>query len=326
MIKLQNKTNVSAPNATYPYGNIKDDTGSDDGTPLNEIVHADFHQFFAKMFDAAEGAGLIVSNNLPENDDNGYQYYTALLMAARAANKTLISVLAESIIGRNLSVPLSPSVPYALMGLNDSGSAISTGYIYFGGTVYRCFGLAYGTVVHSLQLNPTVSGGVTVENLLTMTDTATPGLFAYTSVVFIQTGTPKIVIHRTTSESATSISAVLKFTTAVSNLEGWYNPATGKFTPQKAGFYQLNTKAMFAIGASLSGFEIELSVYKNGVQLEILHQEFDYTGGGNKANCQGDYIVSANGTTDYFEVHMALTSSQAWSMIGHLTWKFLPNC
>ncbi len=178
-IKLQDKPNVDAPSGTYNFGNIRDNDGTGNGTPLNTFVHADFHQFFAKMLDAAEGAGWITANGLPENDDNGYQYYTTLLIAARAANKTLISVLAESIVGNNLTVPLSTSIPYVLMGLLDSGSAIAAGYIYFNGTVYRCGGLAYGTVVHALQFN------VTGENFLTITDSATPGLFTYPSCVFV---------------------------------------------------------------------------------------------------------------------------------------------
>lgn len=179
MIKLEDKQNVEAPSATYPYGNIKDNTGSNNGTPLNAMVHADFHQFFANMFAIAEGQGWVTSNGLLENDDNGFQYQQALNIVSRLANKTLMSVLAESIIGNNLAVPVSTSIPYALMGALNSGSAISFGYIYFNGTVYRCNGLSYGVVVNELQFN------VTSENVLTITDSATPGLFQYGDLVFV---------------------------------------------------------------------------------------------------------------------------------------------
>jgi hypothetical protein len=314
-IKLQDKPNVEAPNATYPFGNIKDDTGSDDGTPLNQLVHADFHQFFAGLLEIGENWGMMTINGLPDNDVNGYQYQQAFNAATRLANRNLFKYLAETIIGT-----IIPSQPYALIGLESGVSpAIGYGYIYYAGDLYVCGGIS-PAITLTAQFNKTAEG------VLTITDSATPGLFNYGDLIFVQKTTPKIVIHRTTSESATSATAILKFATAVSNIENWYNASTGKFTPQKAGFYQLNTKAMFSIGAALSGFEIELSVYKNGTLLEILHQEFDYTGSGNKANCQGDYIVSANGSTDYFEVRMALSTSQTWSMNGHVTWKFLPNC
>lgn len=73
-IKLENKTNVLAPNATYPYGNIKDNSGANDGTPVNTQVYGDIHQFFARLL-ALSG---IVANGLPDNATNGFQYYEAL--------------------------------------------------------------------------------------------------------------------------------------------------------------------------------------------------------------------------------------------------------
>ena len=48
-IKLEDKPNTVAPNADYPYGNIQDNTGSNNGTPVNTLVYSDLHQFFAKM-------------------------------------------------------------------------------------------------------------------------------------------------------------------------------------------------------------------------------------------------------------------------------------
>ena len=48
-IKLENKVNTEAPSVAYPFGNIKDNTGSNNGTPVDKNVYADFHQFFAKM-------------------------------------------------------------------------------------------------------------------------------------------------------------------------------------------------------------------------------------------------------------------------------------
>lgn len=324
MIKLEDKPNVQAPSSSYAYGNIIDDTGTENGTPLNQLVHADFHQFFAKMFDASVASNLIASNGLPENDDNGYQYYSSLLMNARAANKTLISVLAESIIGNNLGVPLSTTVPYALMGLTDSGSAIATGYIYYNGTVYRCFGLAYGVVSHTLEFNITMSGGHVVENLLTLTDTPSSGLFAYGDLVFVNS-IPKLVIAEASGETATGSSAIFKFATETSDVQGWYDPTNGKFNPKINGFYELNVKALITIAASLSTFGVEIDLYKNGTLFKSLHNEFLYPGSNGTANCDGHYIVIANGSTDYYEVRMGLSSSQTWSMTGCVTWKYLTN-
>lgn len=73
-IALASKPNVTPPGGDYPYGNIKDDSGIGDGTPLNTLVHADFHQFFARLL----AIGGVTANGLPENNANTFQYVLAL--------------------------------------------------------------------------------------------------------------------------------------------------------------------------------------------------------------------------------------------------------
>ncbi|MFN8317157.1 MAG: hypothetical protein U0T32_11990 [Chitinophagales bacterium] len=73
-IKLTAKENVEAASGPYPYGKIKDDTGIGDGTPINEQVYGDIHQFFEKMMDAAG----VVHNGNPENLTTGFQFFEAL--------------------------------------------------------------------------------------------------------------------------------------------------------------------------------------------------------------------------------------------------------
>ena len=60
--------------SNYLNGRIKDNTGSGDGTPVNERVYGDFHQLVAKLMNLA---GLSF-NNLPENETNGYQFIDSL--------------------------------------------------------------------------------------------------------------------------------------------------------------------------------------------------------------------------------------------------------
>ena len=71
--KLQNNIDLSDP-SNYLNGRIKDNTGSGDGTPVNERVYGDFHQLFAKLMNLS---GLSF-NNLPENETNGYQFIDSL--------------------------------------------------------------------------------------------------------------------------------------------------------------------------------------------------------------------------------------------------------
>ena len=78
-IKLEDKVNTEAPSATYPFGNIKDNTGSNNGTPVDKNVYADFHQFFAKMMSESG----IAYNGLPDNNTDGFQYWLALVEAVK---------------------------------------------------------------------------------------------------------------------------------------------------------------------------------------------------------------------------------------------------
>jgi hypothetical protein len=71
---LASKPNVDAPDYDYPFGRIRDRAGSTPGTPVNEVVYGDFHQFFAKLMDEAG----VTANGLPDNDDDGFQLYEAL--------------------------------------------------------------------------------------------------------------------------------------------------------------------------------------------------------------------------------------------------------
>lgn len=82
---LKNKPQVQAPTASYPYGRIKDDTGLDDGTPVNEDVYGDMHQFFESLLNEAG----IVANELPENEYDGFQYLSALKQLLRTKRKII---------------------------------------------------------------------------------------------------------------------------------------------------------------------------------------------------------------------------------------------
>lgn len=79
---LKNKPNVQAPDATYPYGKIKDRSAPNvnDGTPVNEDVYGDIHQFIERLMN---GSG-IAANDLPENDINGFQLVESLMKLSRA--------------------------------------------------------------------------------------------------------------------------------------------------------------------------------------------------------------------------------------------------
>jgi hypothetical protein len=73
-LSIIQKPNTSAPTGDYPYGDIRDTQPGIPGTPVNRLVYADFHQFFAKLMDFAG----VTPNGLPDNDYSGWQLMEAL--------------------------------------------------------------------------------------------------------------------------------------------------------------------------------------------------------------------------------------------------------
>ncbi len=82
----------------YPNGRIKNNTGSGDGTPVNEFVYGDLHEAFAKLMRMY----AISYNGLPDNETNGYQLVEALKSLA-SKNDYVIDL---STSGADLSVAL----------------------------------------------------------------------------------------------------------------------------------------------------------------------------------------------------------------------------
>jgi len=84
--------------ANYPNGRIKNNTGGNDGTPVNEQVYGDIHETLAK----ATRLYGIAYNGLPDNEANGYQ----LLEAIRALASKNDFVLDMSSSSNVLMIPI----------------------------------------------------------------------------------------------------------------------------------------------------------------------------------------------------------------------------
>jgi hypothetical protein len=90
----------------YPDGRIKNNTGSGNGTPVNERVYGDIHQAVAKMMRLYN----IVPNGLPDNETNGFQIIEAIVALASKND----FILALSLDSGTLSVPIK--LGYMLTG------------------------------------------------------------------------------------------------------------------------------------------------------------------------------------------------------------------
>jgi len=78
-----------------------------------------------------------------------------------------------------------------------------------------------------------------------------------------------------------------------------YSTANSRFTPNIAGYYQVNGNITF--GSASAGSAVQLGIYKNGSQE---HQGVQTTFGGTYNGCSGvSALVYLNGSTDYIELY-----------------------
>ena len=141
MKKITQKANTVLADITVPFGNIRDKTTLIGGTPVNTDVYEDMHQFYQKLFEAAN----VKPNELKENAVNGFQMIAALgQMISRVINPMVFDKFFSStnVIG------------------DFTGSWIATAY---GGGYYVRGGTVAGA--GSVSISP---DGITHELVLTM--------------------------------------------------------------------------------------------------------------------------------------------------------------
>lgn len=134
--------NVTVPDSDYPDGRIKDETGIQDGTPIEEATNGDMMQFFAKIMRVA---GL-APNELPDNEYNGLQFYEALLAAAVPYN-----YYAAYISQASTAAPVATVMPK-----NSLGQIVWT---------RTGVGVYLGTLANKITANKTIVSIRTLEDI-----------------------------------------------------------------------------------------------------------------------------------------------------------------
>ena len=95
-----------------------------------------------------------------------------------------------------------------------------------------------------------------------------------------------------------STATKINFGTEVLDSDGLF--ASSRFTPNKAGYYQIMSN--ISVGGSASGFNI-ISIYKNGASEQAVNR-FDTSGNMISSSTNMVYL---NGTTDYAELYVYST-------------------
>ena len=145
---LASKTNVTAPGGNYPYGRVKDNTGSGDGTHVDENLLGDLIQYFEKLM----ALGGVTANGLPENSSDGFQYLTALInlissyvstgVSSEAATRAAADTTLQNNINTEATNRASADTTLTNTKVAKAGDSM-TGALAMGGN--KITGLAAGT-------------------------------------------------------------------------------------------------------------------------------------------------------------------------------------
>jgi hypothetical protein len=104
------------------------------------------------------------------------------------------------------------------------------------------------------------------------------------------------------------IPATVIYNTVQFDAEAWYDRNTGRYQPQRAGYYQINASARLFVPGTTQTFERYIILRKNGAQI-------NQAGGFGPTSQSISQVVFLNGTTDYVDVAVI---SQSTGNIGQL--------
>jgi len=132
--------------AAYPNGQIQDNDGSDNGTPVARVTHSDIFEFFDKLMRLA---GLDYTGTF-DNETNGYQYINALLnfagkndfiqqLGSDAGVLTLTVkietmgvgefVIAKALVDKGAETTIKGTTPAVTKGISVSSSYKANDYV-----------------------------------------------------------------------------------------------------------------------------------------------------------------------------------------------------
>jgi hypothetical protein len=128
---------------------------------------------------------------------------------------------------------------------------------------------------------------------------------------------PGFSAYRTTNQTMTnSAFTKVQFTSEEWDIGGRYDAATNhRFTPNVAGKYFLSAVANVDFANTATSFLV--SIFKNGSEIKRGTSQLVNPLGQTAASVAA--LVEANGSTDYFEIHVFQASGAGQSLIGTQT-------
>ncbi len=308
---LENLINAEPVSADYPWKDIKDDNGSGNGTPVDRVTYADYHQTFRKLLSLAG----ITPNGLPDNVTNGYQYVDAILSLAKRSNGVIITsvnlVLTVANVRKIIYLEVTAAdrtitLP-AISTMQDGDSFI----IYNNGNYEVLIeGNGTNTVMHSGDIT-LVSPGDFAEVVVDK-----PNLnwvlanYKITPVVTPVVIPKAIVVLRTGGTVGTGASLIIKHINEYIDVNNDHNITTGLYTCPKAGYYKVSVQGYAYVPATC---DLMINCYKNGVaEVGLEPLKTGWSGGTDYRYNGSSILLCAAGDT--IGIYLDLNASQTCSV------------
>lgn len=126
-------------------------------------------------------------------------------------------------------------------------------------------------------------------------------------------GTPAFSAYLATNQSiATSTITKVTVDTKEFDTATCFNTSTNRFTPNVAGYYQINVGGTFS-GVSTTN-AVVMYIYKNGSSYKQVY--YSYNSGSGTGGGMVSSIVYMNGTTDYLEFYAYQQTGSSVPLIG----------
>lgn len=310
------KTNVQPADSDYPYGKIKDDSGVGDGTPVNELVYGDMHQFFARMF-AKSG---LVYNNLPDSDYSDFQFF-------EAAQKLWKKFGGVNYITSTGTTYLTRDKYDLCHVINSSANNIVWLYddtvLEDGDTVY-----IYNQSNYNVRINPSSANifGDTFIYLYSSGDFVnlvydkanTRWVYANKKI----TAKPVLVGYNTNATISTVASTPLTLLPNVDVLDADGQYSSGIFTPKKVGVYDFSANMYMFIIAAVTE-TIQVILYKNSAPYLAYWLQSGYTGSSKFISPQLNTLIVADNITDTFELKIITDNNQSVVINGTISYHYI---
>lgn len=188
--------------------------------------------------------------------------------------------------GKGLQVPTSGLQNLAVTGPKIAASAIDSSKILDGS-----IGLT-DLASNSVDATKIVDGSVGSAEL---------GIAAVTTPAIADTATLKAVgsfsAFAASAQSVTSNATGVIFDTEEWDISNWYDPVTGRYTPQIAGIYRLSWQV--GLGVMASGQHFYTLILKN---TSTWHNTPEVWFTGNELRSGGSALLQLNGSTDFVQI------------------------